>query len=110
MGDDRPTIDEIAALPHVRRSICALGTTSRSPVDRCSHSGYGGEELSTDTELHGPMVMATRTATAPVPLWAIPTPRGGPVDLAEVESLLGESPAKRPRPRATSTPFKHSGT
>jgi len=44
--DDRPTIDEIAALPHVRRSICALVTsTSRNALDAYSHCANSGDSL-----------------------------------------------------------------
>merc|ERR1712187_884429 len=68
------------------------------------------EELDTDAEPDG-SIAKTPSAIAPATPWAIPTPVGQcPVDLAEVESLLGASPAKRPRALAPVTPLNHNGT
>jgi serine/threonine protein kinase len=130
-ADDRPTIDEIAVLPHVRRSICALGATSSSSSSSSGgysrNLGHGTGDASSGGYSRNPghgtgevkveeLALTTGSSTAaaatlPVAFWAIPTPMGHcPVDLAEVENLLGVSPTKRPRPRSTPTPHKNSAT
>jgi len=95
LADDRPSIDQVAASPHVRRSIAALAApcamSEQRVDDSCSFVACAQES----TELAHSPLRSFHGGVAPSPgdrsagVW--------PVDLAEVEDLIRESPQKRPR-------------
>jgi len=88
-AEDRPSIAEVAALPHVRRSIAALAT------------GGVGQESPGDHRLPEVVQDVGEAATGRLP--AAPLNAWRPVDLAEVEDLICESPAKRVRATSSRT-------
>jgi len=104
-ADDRPSIDQVAAFPHVRRSIAALAAPCAISEHRVDDSCEFVACARASTELTGSPLRSLQGAMAPSPgersagVW--------PVDLAEVEDLIRESPQKRPRAlvsRADKTP------
>jgi len=95
LADDRPSIDQVAASPHVRRSIAALTAPCAISEQRVDDSCEFVACAQASTELTRSPLRSLQGAMAPSPgdrsagVW--------PVDLAEVEDLIRESPQKRPR-------------
>jgi len=95
LADDRPAIDQVAAFPHVRRSIAALAAPCAISEHRVDDTCEFVACAQASTELTSSPLRSLQGAMAPSPgersagVW--------PVDLAEVEDLIRESPQKRPR-------------